>query len=380
MRFVANGYPADRIIAYDHDGAGFDLAGYAAGVDEVIDDALADFDAEQVYLVGHSRGTMVSSAYLGDPAHAAKVAKYISLDGSPCPTTVPCTALTQGTFPGQAHVEVATSPESFAAQYEFLLGAAPEVVDIVAQCAPVVLSGRAVNFPSNTGRAGATLDIWEVDPDTGARVAEGPEASFEIGEDGEFGPFDAESGAHYEYALAAPDSPVTHHLYLQPYVRSSHLVRLLSSDPDGSTRANTNTGDDHASIIAIRMREWYAADDPDLDGDQADVLEVHTGPDGEGAPIDVMAEFVGNGAIGLHLHDDAATPGETTLAALPYFAGQPFQSGVDLYLPADERAVGTITVTNLPRGDRSRPQTINVPTWPSSTNAISVVFTDYPVD
>src|SRR5690625_2012878 len=25
MRFVANGYPADRIVAYGHDGSGFDL-------------------------------------------------------------------------------------------------------------------------------------------------------------------------------------------------------------------------------------------------------------------------------------------------------------------------------------------------------------------
>jgi hypothetical protein len=177
--------------------------------------------------------------------------------------------------------------------------------------------------------------------------------------------------------LSAEGSPTQHHLYLQPYVRSSALVRLLSSPPDGPTRVNTNAGEGHASIIAIRMREWYAADDPDLDGDQADVLELTT--EG-GEPVDVMTDFVGNGAIGLHLHDDAATPGETTLRALPYFATQPFQSGVDVFLPADEAADGTITVTNIPRGDRERPQTLNVADWPSSGHSISVVFTDHPVD
>jgi len=291
QRFVANGYPADRILAYDHDGAGVDIPGYADGVDAVIDQALADFDVEQVYLVGHSRGTFVSGTYLSDPARAAKVAKYVSLDGAPCPEVVPCLAPTQGSNPGQAHVEVATSAESFAAQYEFLVGEAPEVVDIVPQRDPIVLTGRAVNFPANTGREGVDLDIWAIDPDTGQRIGDEPHVSLPLDADGAFGPFVAESGAHYEWLLSAPDSPTQHHLYLQPYLRSSHLVRLLSSPPDGTTRANTNTGDDHTALIAIRMREWYSDDDPDLPGDQADVLDVSS--DG-GEPTDVFTDFVGN--------------------------------------------------------------------------------------
>jgi pimeloyl-ACP methyl ester carboxylesterase len=377
QRFEANGYPPEHIVAYDHDGAGVDIGGYVQGLAEVVDRTLADTGADQVYLVGHSRGTFVSSAYLSDPARADKVARYVAIDGAPCVDVVPCLAPTQESNPGQAHVEVATSPESFAAQYEFLVGEPPSVVDIVPQREPVELTGRAVNFPANTGREGAELDIWEVDRATGARVGEEPVVSSILGPDGDFGPVEVDSGAHYEYVLSAPDSNVQHHLYLQPYVRSSHLVRLLSSAPDGDTRLNTNVGDDHSAIIAIRMREWYAVDDLDLPGDQADVLEVSV--DG-GDPVNVLADFVGDGAIGLHLHDDVATPGETTLAALPYFATQPFQSGVDVFLPADADGAGTITVTNLPRGDTSRPQTLNVPNWPSSGHAISVVFSDHPVD
>ena len=82
--------------------------------------------------------------------------------------------------------------------------------------------------------------------------------------------------------------------------------------------------------------------------------------------MNVLADFVGNDAIGLHLHDDVATPGETTLAALPYFSTQPFQSGVDILLPAADPSDSTITVRNIPRGDTDRPQTLNVPNWPSS--------------
>lgn len=381
MRFVANGYPQERIVAYDHDGAGFDIAAYTAGVDEVVDATLAAFDVDQVYLVGHSRGTGVSTAYLGDPAQAAKVAKYVAIDGAPCPEVVPCLAPTQETIPGQAHVEVATSAESFAAQYEFLVGEAPEVVDIVPQRAPVVLSGRAVNFPANTGRDGSTLEVWEIDRDTGGRVGDEPHATFDLGPDGDFGPLEVTSGGYYEYLLTDPGAPTRHHLYLQPYVRSSDLVRLLSSPPDGPTRANANVGDDHASIVAIRMREWYASDTPAADGDQRDVLEVSTEhADGAEAPVDVVTDFVGNGTIGLHLHDDAATPGESTLAPLPYFSEQPFQNGIDVFMPASEAGDGTITVTNLPRGDADRPQTLNVPNWPSSTHSISVMFAEHAAD
>jgi pimeloyl-ACP methyl ester carboxylesterase len=383
IRFAANGYPQDRIVAYDHDGAGLDIPGYVLGLDQLIDATLARFDVDQVYLVGHSRGTSVSSSYLGTPARAAKVAKYIALDGAPCPAAVPCRAITQANLPGQSHVEVATSKESFASQFAFLVGSAPQVVDIVAQRAPVELSGRAVNFPANTGRAGAHLDVWEIDPGTGARVADEPHASFELGADGAFGPFTVDHGAHYEWVLSAPGSEVQHHLYLQPYPRSSHLVRLLSSPPDGPTRANTNVGDGHSAIIAMRMREWYGNDDGDLPGNQSDVLEISThGPGVDREPVNAIAGRMGNGTIGLHFHDDAATPGQSTLAALPYFSTQPFQNGADVYMPASAAAEpdGTITVTNVPRGDADKPQTLNVPNWPSSLHAISVVFTDYPVD
>lgn len=370
MRFVANGYPADRIVAYDHDGAGLDIESYVVGLTEVVDDALAEFGVEQVYLVGHSRGTSVSSTFLADPSQAAKVAKYVAIDGQPCPDAVPCVAPTQADVPGQAHVEVATSKESFAMQYEFLVGSAPEVVDIVPQREPVEISGRAVNFPANTGRE-ATLEVWAIDAASGAREGDEPHATFELGADGAFGPLELETGAHYEYALSTAESPVTHHLYLQPYVRSSHLARLLSSPPDGPTRVNTNVGPDHTALIAIRMREWYA------EGDARDVLEISV--DG-GEPVDAITDFVGNGTIGLHLHDDAATPGESTLGPLPYFSEQPFQSGIDVSLSASPGGAGTITVTNLPRGDAERPQTLNVPNWPSDEHAVSVVFTDWAVD
>ncbi len=367
MRFVANGYPAERIIAYDHDGAGLDIPGYADGLDAVIDQALADFGVEQVYLVGHSRGTAVSSAYLGDDARAAKVAKYIAIDGADCVTNVPCVAPTKEVFVGQAHVEVATSAESFAMQYEFLVGEAPEVVDIVNQAEPVEISGRAVTFPANTGRDGATLEIFEVDPADGSRTG-GAIATFAIGADGTWGPVTIAPDQHYEATLSSADSPTVQHFYLQPFRRSSHLVRLLSGDPTSATRINTNVSDDHAAIIALRMREWMTTD----------VLEISTDSEAGDQPVvNAITADVGNDNIAIHIHDDAASPGESLMTALPYFLDQPFQAGVDVFMPAADPTDGTITLRNLPRGDETKPQVLSFPNWPSTTHMVMAVFNDY---
>lgn len=377
MRFAANGYPQERIVAYDHDGAGLDIDAFVQGLEAFVDRTLEELDAEQVYLVGHSRGTGVSSRFLSDPARAAKVAKYVAIDGAPCPEVVPCIAPTQVTLPGQAHVEAATSAESFAKQYEFLVGREPEVTEIAPKEGTVEISGRAVNFPSNVGRAGDDLDIWAIDGETGQRIGDEPHASVVLGPDGEFGPIELESGAHYEYVLSGEASSVEHHLYLQPYVHDSRLVRLLSSEPDGVTRTNTNTGPDHSALVIMRMREWYAADRDDVPGDQRDQLTVQVLARTE--PREVLWPHVGNATIGIHVHDDAATPGTTTSAPLPFFDGQPFQSGTDVFLPASPDGSGTIRVVNVPRGDTARPQVVNVANWPSDGHAISVVFVDHPL-
>ena len=169
MRFVANGYPAERIVAFEHDGAGMDIAGYAAGAVATIDAVRAEFGVEQVYLVGHSRGTFVSDVVLADPAQAAKVAKYIAIDGAPCPPagTVPCLAPNQERCPARRTSRWRRRRSRSPCSTSSSSAGAPEVVDIVPQRDAVVLSGRAVNFPANTGRDGATLEIWAVDRATG---------------------------------------------------------------------------------------------------------------------------------------------------------------------------------------------------------------------
>jgi hypothetical protein len=145
-------------------------------------------------------------------------------------------------------------------------------------------------------------------------------------------------------------------------------MRLLSGPPDAPSRMNTNKGPGHSALVALRMREWFASD----------VLNIETASEaGDQASVNAIIPAVGDGAIALHIHDDVETPGESGLTALPWFSTQPFQNGVDVYMPAADPPAGTITITNLPRGDAEQPQTLNFPNWASDNHLIMVMFSDY---
>ena len=131
--------------------------------------------------------------------------------------------------PDHSHVQVATSAETFGAMYRFFTGHAPGTTNIVGRSDHVVLSGRAQPVPHQRRSRGTTLQIWEVDGAPGFRKHDKPEATFTIGADGAWGPFHGSSDERYEFAILLPGS--THHFYFEPFVRSDHLIRLLTQTP-----------------------------------------------------------------------------------------------------------------------------------------------------
>lgn len=385
MRYESNGYPAGRIRAFEHNG-GQSTEDFPGMLDKFIDQALADYKVEKIFLIGHSRGTQVSSTYMGMPERAKKVAKYISLDGFGCgaaqTANIPCIDPSQRSLPGQSHVEVATSKESFIEQWKFLVGGDPQVTDIVKQKAPVEISGRAVNFPENTGRAGTTLDMYAIDANTGMRVGDKVK-SWTLGDDGSWGPITVDPTKHYEFVLYASESSYHHH-YMQPFLRSTPFVRFLSGPPDTESRKNTNSGPNHVAAIVSRMREWQTSDKLEIGtktpSDSQPAMNVITGDVGVDPTGGTDIASLVRGRIAINVHDDAATPKMTTLAPLPWFSTQPFQTGVDVYMPASDPPNGTVTFKSIPRGDASRPQILNTPNWASSTHLISLMFADYAQD
>jgi pimeloyl-ACP methyl ester carboxylesterase len=389
MRFDSNGYPAELISAFEYNSASpLAIAAAPTQLNNHIDAVRAEHGVEQVHLVGHSLGTFVSSLYLGQPARAAKVASYVGVDGqggATCPGGVPCIGIWANTtgnlggnnvhLPDQTHVEVATSEASFAAQYGFFTGEAPATTLVLPEPpGQVAIAGRAVDFPANAGTAGATLRIWEVERQTGERKYAEPVATFELDSSGAWGPVKVNGQQHYEFELER-EGLATAHKYAQPFIRSSHLVRVLATPVGSAIAANTNAGDGHAAAVVIREREWWGSREP------MDQLWVGTrSASGNVDAIDVLANVTANNAIGIHLHDAAATPGESTGELLPFFPTQAFQTGVDVFMPANDPPDGTISFVSIPRGDMSSPQVVNVPNWASSEHRINVRFNDYVQD
>ena len=285
MRFASNGYPADHIRAFDYNSLDSAPEVMRPLLDAYIDSVRAELGASQVYIAAHSLGTTVMQDYLNSsPERAARVAKYVNLDGRTAeslPGGVPTLAIwgmgdptrtivgaTNVSLPNQTHTQTVSSPESFAAQYEFFTGSPPATTDVLPE-ANVQLAGRAVNFPYNSGWDGATLEIWEVNGATGARSGSSPQATYVLGPSGAWGPFAADSSKYYEMNLIrAGASP--HHFYFQKFIRSAYLLRLLSVPADSPISTQEEPGPNHATVAIVRYKEWWG-DDP---GGQNDILEI----------------------------------------------------------------------------------------------------------
>jgi pimeloyl-ACP methyl ester carboxylesterase len=386
MRFASNGYPRSylAVVEYDSGGLSFpeDLPIVHAEIDARIAELQAATGREQVDLMGHSRGTTVSHAYLAFPERAANVAHYVNIDGRSAdapPGGVPTLALWAGavnrpvqgeivgainvTVPNQEHIEVATSEESFFEMYHFLRGHAPLTTRILPQFRPQV-SGRATFFPQNVGLDGATLNIWRVDGDTGERIGSHPKATFAIGPDGNFGPFRAKRGRHYEFALIREGATNLHYFY-EPFVRSDHLVRLNAAvglDPF------IDSSDNHAAVTVVRFKEFWGdrgAENDVLSIGGTDVINPVTAPSGA----------VGVASSAFFAFDDGSD-GVSDLTSVPFpFAFLGFLTGADLFIPTDPP--GTVSVETVPRGDFGAARTVNVPNIPSTQGRVVVQLNDF---
>jgi pimeloyl-ACP methyl ester carboxylesterase len=387
LRFTSNGYPADHIDVFEHDslswpGTPDHQEEVWSRLDDQVDDLLALTGADQVNLLGHSQGTGFVQGYLSSSADRAdRVAQYVNLDGGSggtVPASVETLAIwgegdparqipgaTNVQFADQAHTEVVNSPETFAAIYEFFTGQEPELVHVVREPADEIeVSGRAVLFPQNAGATDATLSIFAVDGQTGRRLGDTPEATYEMSGDGSWGPFAADGDTYYEFALDRPDSG-THHVFMQRFVRDDHWVRALTSEPGGLADSFWELSDDNQNIAILRNKEWWG--DQGADGD---ALEV--------AGADIMTAALSprvNRTIGIFVHDQGLD-GQSDLGAPVSPTGLPFLTGVDLFIPADDPPTGTVAVTATPRlGDG--PEGFCIPNYSSSSHRSSIQFASF---
>lgn len=393
QRFRANGYPASHIAAFEYD------SGVLAAdplnpdlmvvrhqqINALVDQLLLSTGAEQINLMGHSLGTAVSQMYLGNPANAAKVAKYVNIDGYPAedpPGGIPTLALwgqyvtrtvkgAENIYPAEddpvGHIEVATSADSFVHMYRFFNDEEPKTSSIpAAEGGNVWLAGKANLFPQNTGASGTRLEVYTIDPVTGARLSDTPLHEQEIGDDGSWGPVRVETGASVEYALlhgAGEDQ----YFYREPYQQDSLLVRLSTSRPNEGVGRFLARGPGHTNLMIGRDMELWGDQ-----GDNNDSLTING--------TEVINEMTGpllDRLSVIFLHDRGAD-GVSNLDELdPVFAALPFMTGLDLHVPASATGSGTVEL-RLKSRRGGEDQVVNVPNWPSDViRSVSVQFKDY---
>jgi triacylglycerol lipase len=188
-------------------------------------------------------------------------------------------------LPGLDHREIAYHPRAFAVIYETVTGRRPETVEIKPEPAPVLdgmVAGFANGAPTNLPLAGATVEVFEINPATGDRRG-GPAHRTTTRFDGRWGPFTAKPDASYEFVVGAPGYP-THHLYRTPFPRSSRYVHLHLRPLDAKLK-------DAAAAVSMTRPRGYLGHGRDTFTIDGKVPEgVNTGVPGTSAATMVFPE------------------------------------------------------------------------------------------
>jgi hypothetical protein len=278
--------------------------------------------------------------------------------------------------PKAPHNEACTSPVSFAYMYKFFTGHDPESTDVLPEHGRRInLAGRAVLYPQNIGVAGATAEIYELNGETGARKHKKPEAIYSIDDTGNFGPFKAEAGEHYELNIARPGG--NHHFYIEPRIRSDYFIRLNTSPIGQGLGILMTRNPDQTNLIITRNREWLGDQSDGFD----DVLAINginiVNAINAPRPHMLVAYFV------YDLGSDHITNLTRPITDFPPSLYTTFLSAVDAYLRGATPPDATISIVEIPRGDCGSIHGINVPNWAiinqdgSFSESITVQINDY---
>lgn len=380
-RFIANGECADRFYAFDWNTLDRG-ADHAAALDALIDRVRAAHQVDRVDLMGHSAGGGLGVGYLDDPARAAKVRRYVhvgsvSLDAPVGPDATPVDTLnlwsrgdtvvpgedssaagiTNVALDAEDHYAVATSAASFRALYGFLRdGAPPSTEDptgLSGADGRVDISGRAVVLGDNAAEVGAQVQVWPVDTVTGARVGEAPAATFAIGEDGAFGPFEASTATRYAFFVTSPRAgarPVRYdYSAFQTDDRLVYLRTLPTAGLGGALLGQIPFADTHGVFVVYLARGAMLAG--------RDTLTIN----GENVATEEVAA-ADDTTIALFVYDAGADAMDG--GSIATFDGFPFLAGLDRFFAPAPSATLDVTFNGVSLG---------VPRHASGTDGATII-------
>ncbi|MET4370523.1 pimeloyl-ACP methyl ester carboxylesterase [Bradyrhizobium sp. LB12.1] len=192
----------------------------------------------------------------GMDKYAQADGRFIGKPGTPTGVTVEGPELTGATnlvLGALDHREVAFHPRAFREIYKFIAGREPARIAIVPEQSVKLgglVTGTPGGAPTNRPVAGATVDVFRVDPETGERKGNAVHSA-KTGADGRWGPAQVEPSWSLEFVLTSPDAPTTH-IYRSPFPRSSEMVHLRAARPLGPADK-----DAAAVVILSRPRGYF---------------------------------------------------------------------------------------------------------------------------
>jgi hypothetical protein len=315
-------------------------------------------------------------------AHRASVARYVNVDGQEKNPGVPTLAMWAGrcpdatctkperhmegaenvTIPDATHVQTATSAESFQQIFKFFRKTMPSH-DIVAQRGKIMLAGKALEFPQNTGEAGDTVEIWPLDSQ-GKRTGKAPLATFAITDPstggGAWGPVAAKAGQRYEFALVKPGGKAIH-TYMEPFVRSDYAVRILASVP---LEQQTGKFPGSSGAVMIRYEELWG-NEPG----QNDELLVN------GLNVCTAALCPWSKEVNAYFAFNWEGKSESTLAEEPVLSKLPFIQAAQVYVPGANPPNATVSYQLASRRGGGL-RTLNIPNWEGG-NQVQIFWNDF---
>ncbi|HAD12870.1 MAG TPA: hypothetical protein DCF33_10590 [Saprospirales bacterium] len=375
--FTSNGYKWQQLYAFDWNSLNQFGGNTPQLLDQFIDKVLAETGATQVRLMGHSAGGGVCYTYLSDPVRAAKVDGYVHIgssvqsgpagpngseptlnlwssgdevvDGGDIPGAV------NVMIPGKDHYQIATSPESFAAIWQFFHNSNPGTLQITPQGPLVCIGGKVLYFGENTPLLNAKVELYEVNPANGERVGSSPDFTFFTDADGKYGPENIKANTTYEFVATPPNaSQRVIHYFREGITHLNSLVYLRTIPPPPSLAGILLAGlpkNDQQTVINV-----FSASQAVIH--QRDMLMV------AGSELST-AQYAppSKTAITYFLYDDG--DGQTELTPVGTFGNFPFMNGVDMFFP-------TATPASIPLMLNNR--TLQVRNIPSAQGVVVGVF------
>ncbi|MEZ4942348.1 MAG: alpha/beta fold hydrolase [Saprospiraceae bacterium] len=346
--FAANGYSTGLLFVFDWNTLS-PTSNHAVLLDAFIDQVLAKTGAAKVRLIGHSAGGGLGYSYLSDAGRAAKVDSYVHIGSMPqsgpagpdgsVPTLNIWSAddkvARSGTIPGATniqlngadHYQVATSEAAFEAVWAFFH---PQLsgTSAVDPEAVVNIAGKVLYFGENRPLANARVDIFQLDPVSGARLNAEPFQSLSSDSLGCWGPVRVDSSGVYEFVAASPDPGGRKvHYFREKFRHSNPLVYLRAIPPPASFAGFLLKGlpdTDSQAVLTV-----FSASRAVVYGRDSLIIAGKVVSDAGFASAEKTA-------IAWFFYDDGDN--RTTLTPVGMFNDFPFLNGVDMCFPTAEEA------------------------------------------